>query len=55
VIEWRGGHFHTRNQSLSAEVGTIHAQLATKMIQAHGGDVVFDTDVIRVSLPLAND
>jgi light-regulated signal transduction histidine kinase (bacteriophytochrome) len=54
AIEWRGGHFQTRNQPLSNEGGTIHAQLATKMIQAHGGDVVFDKDVIRVSLPLSN-
>jgi len=55
VLEWRGGHFHTRHQSLSAEGGTIHAQLATKMIQAHGGDVFFGKDVIRVSLPLSNN
>jgi light-regulated signal transduction histidine kinase (bacteriophytochrome) len=53
VLEWRGGHFRTRHQSL-AEGATIHAQLATKMIQAHGGDVVFGKDVIRVSLPLSN-
>jgi hypothetical protein len=54
VIEWHGGRFHMRNQSLSAEGGTIHAQLATKMIQAHGGNLVFDKDVVRVSLPLSD-
>jgi hypothetical protein len=54
AIEWRGGNFHKRNQSTSAEGRTIHAQLATKMIQAHGGDIVFDKDAIRVSLPLSN-
>jgi hypothetical protein len=55
AIEWRGGHFHLRNQSLSPEGGTIHAQLATRMIQAHGGDVIFDKDVVRVSLPLSDE
>lgn len=53
VIELRGGRFN-RNASLSTESGTIHAQLATKMFQAHGGDMVCEHDVIRVTLPLSN-
>jgi hypothetical protein len=54
AIEWRGGRFTSRNAALSNEGGTIHAQLAAKMIQAHGGDMVFENDVIRVLLPLSN-
>jgi signal transduction histidine kinase len=53
VIEWRGGRVN-RNASLSTDNGTIHSQLATKMFQAHGGDMVSDHDVIRVTLPLSN-
>jgi len=55
AIEWRGGRFNSRNAALSADGGTIRTQLAAKMIQAHGGDIVFENDVIRVSLPLSNE
>lgn len=54
AIEWRGGRFNSSNSTLSDDGGTIHTQLATKMIQAHGGNVVCDNEVIRVSLPLSN-
>jgi hypothetical protein len=59
AIEWRGGRFNSRTinsrtATLSDECGTIHTQLATKMIQAHGGDVVYENDVIRALLPLSN-
>ena len=54
VIELRGGRFHNRNASLSTDSGTIRTQLATKMFQAHGGDMVCDHDMIRVTLPLSN-
>jgi hypothetical protein len=55
AIEWRGGRFNSRTATLSDECGTIHTQLATKMIQAHGGDVVYENDVIRALLPLSNE
>jgi light-regulated signal transduction histidine kinase (bacteriophytochrome) len=54
VIECRGGRFNNRSVSLSTDSGTIHTQLATKIFRAHGGDLVCDNDVIRVSLPLSN-
>jgi signal transduction histidine kinase len=54
LIEWRGGRVNNSNPSLSPGCGTIHTQLATKMIQAHGGDVVCENDVIRALLPLSN-
>jgi hypothetical protein len=55
AIEWRGGRFNSRTATLSDECGTIHTQLATKMIQAHGGDVVYENDVIRALLPISNE
>jgi len=54
TIEWRGGRFNSRNATLSNDCGTIHTQLAAKMIQAHGGDVIYENEVIRASLPLSN-
>ena len=53
VIEWRGGHFTTRTSSLSAGGGSIHTELATKIIEAHNGEVNCGPDVIRVRLPLS--
>ena len=55
AIEWRGGRFNSRTATLSDECGTIHTQLATKMIQAHGGDVIHENDVIRALLPISNE
>ena len=51
TIEWRGGHFNTRNTALAHGCGTIHTELATKIIQAQGGDVNCTAEVIRVTLP----
>jgi len=52
TIEWRGGHFNTKNTASAHGCGTIHTQLATKIIEAQGGDVVCHAEVIRVTLPL---
>jgi signal transduction histidine kinase len=52
-IEWRGGHFNMRNTALPNGCGTIHTELATKIIQAQGGDVICEDNVIRVTLPLS--
>ncbi|MFN2577078.1 MAG: hypothetical protein ABR607_05245 [Pyrinomonadaceae bacterium] len=56
VIEWRGGNFTARTGLLAGPngCGTIQAELATRIIEAHGGNVSCDQNVIRVSLPLSN-
>ena len=56
VIEWRGGNFNARSGLLAGPngAGSIYANLATKMIEAHGGKVTCDKDMICVSLPLSN-
>jgi hypothetical protein len=55
VIEWRGGNFTTRSGLLASAngSGTIYCELATKIIEAHGGNVNCEKDVIRVLLPLS--
>jgi len=56
VIEWRGGNFTARS-GLMARVngsGTIYTELATRIIEAQGGNVNCEKDLIRVWLPLSN-
>lgn len=55
LIEWRGGRFNVRNGALAHGGGTIHTELAAKIIEAHGGNLVCDKDVIRVSIPISNN
>src|SRR5215831_14729824 len=54
ALEWRGPNFGNRGGALSTtnNCGTIHVELARKIIEAHGGTVICDQDVIRVQLPL---
>ncbi len=54
TIEWRGGRFNTRNSALPHGCGTIHTELATKIIEAQGGELVCAEEIIRVTLPLSN-
>ena len=56
VIEWRGGNFGARSGLMAGAngCGTVYAELATKIIEAHGGSLNCDQDVIRVLLPLSN-
>ena len=56
VIEWRGGNFNARSGLLAGPngAGSVYASLATKIIEAHGGTVTCDKDMICVSLPLSN-
>jgi hypothetical protein len=54
TLEWRGGHFNTKNVALARGCGTIHTELATKIIEAQGGEVVCQDQIIRVTLPLSN-
>jgi len=54
MIEWRGAKFKTRGGSLSSiGCGTIHTEVAAKIVEAHGGAVTCDQDVIRAVLPLS--
>ena len=55
-IEWRGAHFNPRHGGLSAGgSATIHIEAARKLIEAHGGAVTCDQDVIRVLLPFTQE
>ena len=56
VIEWRGGNFSARSGLMARAhgSGTIYTELATKIIEAQGGNVSCEKDVIRVSLPVIN-
>ena len=57
VIEWRGGNFSARSGLLAGPngCGSIYANLATKIIEAHGGTVAVDKDMIYVRLPLSTE
>ena len=57
VIEWRGGNFSARSGLLAGPngCGSIYANLATKIIEAHGGTVAVDKDMIYVWLPLSTE
>jgi signal transduction histidine kinase len=54
TLEWHGANFSSRSGTLStsSNCGTIHVELARKIIEAHGGRVTCDKDLIRVLLPL---
>jgi light-regulated signal transduction histidine kinase (bacteriophytochrome) len=56
VIEWRGGNFTARSGLMARAngAGTIYTELATRIIEAQGGNVNCEKDVIRVWLPLTN-
>jgi signal transduction histidine kinase len=52
VIEWHVAQLPKRTGSLSHGCGTIHTEIAKKIVEAHGGDLTCDKNTIRVSLPL---
>ncbi|HYX29805.1 MAG TPA: hypothetical protein VE863_14795 [Pyrinomonadaceae bacterium] len=54
AIEWRGSHLNRRSGSGLNDCGSIHTALATKIIEAHGGEVNCDNNTIRVLLPLSS-
>jgi nitrogen fixation/metabolism regulation signal transduction histidine kinase len=54
IIEWRLAQLPKRTGSLSQGCGTIHTEVAKKIIEAHGGDLTCTENTIRVSLPLSN-
>jgi signal transduction histidine kinase len=57
VLEWRGANFSKRGSALTTtdSCGTIHVELARKIIEAHGGTITCDQEVIRVLLPLTEE
>jgi len=56
LCEWRGGKISQRHQPInnSNGCGTIQTALAAKIIEAHGGRVHCDEDIIQAWLPLTN-
>lgn len=55
LIEWRGAKFNTRNNPFRDSIGygTMHTALAARIIEAHGGHMKCESDIIRVWLPLS--
>ena len=56
VCEWRGGKLSLRHQPINNAngCGTIHTALAAKIIEAHGGRVLCDENLIQAWLPLTD-
>jgi nitrogen fixation/metabolism regulation signal transduction histidine kinase len=53
IVEWQDAPLLTRN-AVSPGCGTIHTEVAKKIIEAHGGVLTCEQNTIRVSLPLSN-
>jgi len=53
AIEWRGGQFTRRTGTDLTNCGSIHTALATKIIEAHRGELLCDHNTVRVWLPLS--
>jgi len=56
TIEWRGGKLAARTRTFpgSDGCGTVHTAVAAKIIEAHGGSLACEGDLIRAWLPLSN-
>jgi signal transduction histidine kinase len=54
LIEWRGAKLDDRAHPSLDRNRSVHEELATKIIEAHGGSVEYDTNTIRVRLPLSD-
>jgi len=56
IIEWHGANRIARQNTFPNSIGcgTVHTALGAKIIEAHGGRVQCDGDVIRAWLPLTN-
>ena len=56
TIEWRGGKLTARTRTFPTTrgCGTVHTALAAKIIEAHGGSLTCEGDVIRAWLPISN-
>ena len=56
IIEWSGGKLTARTRTFPSSdgCGTVHTALAAKIIEAHGGSLTCEGDLIRAWLPLSN-
>jgi len=56
TIEWRGGKLTARTRTFptTSGCGTVHTALAAKIIEAHGGSLTCEGDLIRAWLPISN-
>ena len=56
TIEWRGGKLNARTRTFPTTngCGTVHTALAAKIIEAHGGSLTCEGDLIRAWLPISN-
>ena len=56
MIEWRAAKFDNRSDPFASvhKYESVHAALATRIIEAHGGRVEFSSDAIRAWLPLSD-
>ncbi len=55
IVEWRTAKFQEHGQTgLVNNYPSMHAALAAKIIEAHGGRVEFGADAIRAWLPLSD-
>jgi nitrogen fixation/metabolism regulation signal transduction histidine kinase len=56
TIEWRGGKLTARTRTFptSSGCGTVHTALAAKIIEAHGGSLTCEGDLICAWLPISN-
>jgi len=56
MVEWRAAKFDNRSDPLGSvhKFESVHAALATRIIEAHGGRVEFSSDAIRAWLPLSD-
>ena len=56
TIEWRGGKLTARGRTFptSSGCGTVHTALAAKIIEAHGGSLTCEGDLIRAWLPISD-
>jgi len=55
LIEWRGVKFNQRNNPFknSSGCGTVHTAVAAGIIEAHGGELKCEAELIRAWLPLS--
>jgi nitrogen fixation/metabolism regulation signal transduction histidine kinase len=56
TIEWRGGKLTARTRTFPTTYGcgTVYTALAAKIIEAHGGSLTCEGDLIRAWLPISN-
>ncbi len=55
IIEWRGAKLSARTRTFptSSGCGTVHTAVAAKIIEAHGGSLACEGDLIHAWLPLS--